>query len=93
MPRFRWHVRNSQIQIFKQYCKKKAEPLHERPGFVFRRLIFFISDLLKTDISLEQIKDGFELIKKMNELGNSSEARDLILDILKKDRNDSPEDS
>ena len=93
MPRFRWHVRDGQLTIFRSYCTKKAGELSESPGFVYRRLIFSIALLLSAELSLEQIRDGVRLLIELHRNGCCSKACSRVKDIIRLlNRNDSPDD-
>jgi hypothetical protein len=66
MPKFCWHVRESQIALFRKYCKEQSAALHETPGYPFRRLIFFLSTLLMAEVSLGQIEAGIAMLVELH---------------------------
>lgn len=89
MPKINWHVRGSQLTVFRKYCKKESSILHEAPGYVFRRLIFFLSKLLAAEISLQQIEAGISLLLDMHRGGccciNAKSRIKDIISLLKDD--------
>lgn len=69
MARLRWTLTDSQADKFKKYCETIGNQIKERPGFVFKRVVWMINLLFSEKFNLEQINDGFHLLIKLKKEG------------------------